>query len=55
MVFALLFVFQNAGAVDLASRSDEQTIDWNRADDLIVRLTFMLQQSQPFFVLAEDD
>jgi hypothetical protein len=41
--------FERRWAVDLVSPADGVTLDWNRADDLIVRLTLMLRMSQPFF------
>jgi len=48
-------LFQGGWAVDLVSQSDKSKLDWNRADDLIVRTTFMIQQSQPFFTDEDKD
>ena len=46
--------FHSGWAVDLVSK-DESDIDWNRADDLIVRLTLMVRQTWPFFDDEEDE
>lgn len=46
--FAIENAFSRRWAVDLVSL-DAGKIDWNRADDLIVRTTFMRQNSKPFF------
>lgn len=45
--------FHAGWAVDIGSSDGDGTIDWSRADDLIVRLTLMLQQVQPF--LPDED
>jgi hypothetical protein len=47
--------FWTGWGVDLVSGQDEAAIDWNRADDLIVRLTLLLQRSQPFFNDQEEE
>jgi hypothetical protein len=47
--------FATKWAVDLVSGAEEQYFDWNRADDLIIRVTLMIQRSTPFFLEDEDD
>lgn len=44
----------NRWAVDLVSSVNDETIDWNRADDLIVRTTYMLQMSWSLFENEEE-
>ena len=46
--------FHRGWAVDLVSRLDETKIDQNRADDLIVRTTFMIHKSEPLFLDWEE-
>ena len=46
--------FAGKWAVDLVPSVNDQLLDWNRADDLIVRLTYMLQRSRPFLPDADD-
>lgn len=41
--------------LDLVSAADPQGFDWNRADDLIVQLTCLLRNSEPFFADEEDE
>ncbi|MEM9387513.1 MAG: hypothetical protein AAGA68_20830 [Pseudomonadota bacterium] len=40
--------------VDLISTAEGDVFDWRRADDLIVRLTLMLQRSRPFLYEHDD-
>ncbi|MEO0423278.1 MAG: hypothetical protein AAF184_13125 [Pseudomonadota bacterium] len=41
--------------VDLISTAQGDRFDWTRADDLIVRLTLMLQRARPFLHEIDDD
>ncbi|MEO0975365.1 MAG: hypothetical protein AAFX85_19930 [Pseudomonadota bacterium] len=48
--------FAQGWGVDLLGTSPTQgEVDWNRADDLIVRLTLMLQRARPFLRATEED
>lgn len=48
-------MFRSGWAVDLVPRADEGKIDWSRADDMIVRITLMLQQARPFFESEDEE
>ena len=51
--YAIEYMVATAWAVDLTTAGGTE-IDWNRADELIVRLTLMSQQSWPFFASDDD-
>ncbi len=41
--------FDYGYGIDLTAEVDEDSINWNRADDLVVRLTLLAQRVEPFF------
>lgn len=41
--------FDYGYGIDLTAEADQESINWNRADDLVVRLTLLAQRVVPFF------